>query len=92
MTRLKVRCVERGEIDGGGGKVVLSPVTSGSEENKAFFKWTPGGRFEFNSINQAAVDQFAVGQEYFIDISPAVAPAPEFALTSAASTEEKAAA
>lgn len=74
--RLKVKCVKRAEIEGGCGEVVLAPVTSGSEENKAFYKWTPGGRFEFSSINQAAVDQFAIGGEYYVDITAVPVPVP----------------
>lgn len=49
--------------------VELLPVTSGSEENKQFYKWTPSGKIELQTINAAAADQFAVGCEYYIDFT-----------------------
>lgn len=51
--------------------VVMYPVTSGSDENKAFFKASPSGKFEINIINQAAADQLEIGKSYYIDITPA---------------------
>lgn len=52
-----------------GHKVVLQPVTSGSEENKEFFKWTPSGKIELYCINDKAVEQFEVGKEYYVDFT-----------------------
>ena len=40
-------------------------------ENDAFFKWTPGGVLDFNTINAAAASQYEEGKEYYLDISPA---------------------
>lgn len=77
--RAKMRC-ESLEISNNssgepnGGTVRLSPVVSGSEENKRFFQYTPGGVLILNTINKAAFDQFHLGEEYFVDITPAVAP------------------
>lgn len=51
--------------------VTLSPVTSGSEENKTFWQYTPSGKIELSTVNQAAADQYQVGKEYFIDFIPA---------------------
>ena len=46
-------------------------VYSGSEENKKFFKYTPGGQIQFNVVNKEIADEFEVGKEYYIDFSPA---------------------
>lgn len=51
--------------------VELWPVTSGSEENKQFYKWTPSGKIELVTINAAAAEQFEVGAEYYIDFTRA---------------------
>lgn len=51
--------------------IEMSPVSSGSEENKNFWKWTPGGKISFNSINDEAVKQFEVGKEYYVDFTDA---------------------
>jgi len=51
--------------------VKLSPVSGGSEENKAFYEATPSGGIEFGTINQAAAESMELGKDYYIDISPA---------------------
>lgn len=54
--------------NGGGTKVVLMPVTTGSEENKAFWQWTPSGRIEMHISNPDAKFEFG---EYYIDFTKA---------------------
>jgi len=54
-----------------GQRIKLNVVTSGSEENKEFFKWTPYGQLEMGTVNDEAANKFEVGKEYFIDFSPA---------------------
>ena len=54
-----------------GSQLSFSPVYSGSEENKEFFKYTPGGMVYFNVLNEAAAANFEVGKEYYVDFSPA---------------------
>lgn len=51
------------------GSVVLLPVTSGSEENKTFWKYTPSGKLEM-TINSSALDAFTPGQEFYLDFTP----------------------
>lgn len=49
------------------------PVTSGSDENKAFFSSTPTGSVELGTVNPAV--EFEIGKEYYLDFTPAVVPA-----------------
>jgi len=51
----------------------FSAVTSGSEENKQFWQWTPPGSLSVTGVRD---DLFVPGQEYFLDIAPALAPEP----------------
>lgn len=48
--------------------VKMSPVMSGSEENKEFWAASPSGSFELGCIH---ADLFEPGKEYYIDISEA---------------------
>ncbi len=49
--------------------VKLRAVTSGSEENKSFSKYTPSGLLELNISDETpAVDFFQPGEEYYLDI------------------------
>lgn len=56
---------------GGLASVKLTPVMSGSEENKRFYKYSPSGSCELQSINLEAMAQFEVGKEYYLDFTPA---------------------
>lgn len=51
--------------------VELFPVTSGSEENQSFYKWTPSGRIELLTINADAAAQFEVDGEYYVEFTKA---------------------
>ena len=51
--------------------VELIPVSTGSEENKNFYKYTPGGKINFDVINKAVSDDIIPGNEYYIDITDA---------------------
>ena len=53
--------------------VQLRPVVNGSDENKEFYRWTPAGLIEFNTINRAAAEGFEFGKFYYVDISEAPA-------------------
>ena len=55
-------------------EVVLYAVTSG-EGNAAWSKYTPSGKLEMLITNPAAFEQFEVEKEYFLDFTPAAAPA-----------------
>jgi len=49
--------------------VNASPVTTGSDENKAFWKWTPSGKLQLSVLNKDVVDQLKPGAEFYIDIT-----------------------
>ncbi|KUP22419.1 hypothetical protein [Paenibacillus sp. DMB5] len=66
MVRAKFKC--QSNVD---GMVVMTPVYSGSEENKAFWEYTPAGSITLTITNEAARDQFQPGEEYFVDFTPA---------------------
>ena len=68
--RAKFRVDERAERTNG-GKVTLSPVIDGSEENKKFFMYTPYGKIEMGTINEDAIKEFTPGREFYIDFTPA---------------------
>lgn len=59
------------EGENAGNVITLNPVTGISEENKSFFKWTPGGQIQLSTINPQAAEQFVVGKEFYVDFTPA---------------------
>lgn len=63
--------VEEIEFHSEGGRVKMTPVISGSPENEMFFKWTPSGVLKIGTINRSALEQFSLGAEMYVDISPA---------------------
>lgn len=70
MVRAKFKCTEKNENEGG-FSIKLQPVTSGSEENLKFFRYTPWGEMHIGTINAEAAKQFKPGDEYYVDLSPA---------------------
>lgn len=66
--RAKMKCEELELQEGGGGSVTLRPVVGGSPENDSFYRYTPGGSLHLSTINQAAIGQFELGKEFFVDI------------------------
>lgn len=52
-------------------KIEASPVTSGSEENKSFNKYTPSGKLELMITDDtSAFDALKPGQCFYMDITP----------------------
>jgi hypothetical protein len=68
MTRCKFYCASKTETRDG-FSIHMIPVTCGSKENEAFFKYTPCGEFNFGTINPEAAKELTPGKEYYIDIS-----------------------
>lgn len=52
-----------------GGTVRLTPVMGTSLENKTFWKSSPSGAIELNTINPDAFARFALGEEYYVDFT-----------------------
>lgn len=69
--RAKMKVEELEMSESGGGSVKLRPVTSGSAENDQFYKYTPSGTLHLSTINQAAIEQFELGKEFYVDLTPA---------------------
>lgn len=71
VVRAKFRCIQIVETEGGNKTVKLTAVSSGSEENKQFFKWTPAASIDLSTLNPAAAEQFKPGCEFYVDFTPA---------------------
>lgn len=70
--RCKVTCNSRFPFKDDGYYLAFTPVTTGSEENKSFFKYTPGGQFQLNLTQAETAEKFVVGNEYYVDFTPTV--------------------
>lgn len=53
-----------------GSEIHMQAVYSGSPENEAFFKMTPGGNISLITVNPEAAKQLIVGREYYVDFTP----------------------
>jgi hypothetical protein len=70
--RCKFKCINLEENEYG-CNVKLDVVSSGSEENKTFFRFTPSGELKIGLVQtDIAHAIFKPGQEYYVDIQPAV--------------------
>lgn len=66
MVRAKFKAISKGD-----NNVTLQAVTSGSEENEQFWKYTPSGLIQMGIDNKDALEQFEIGKEYYVDFSKA---------------------
>lgn len=71
--KMRVESVTPNIGDDGCGTVVLRPVydPDPTSENGQFYKWTPGGELRLSTINAAAMAQFEVDKEFYVDLTPA---------------------
>lgn len=70
MVRAKFNCTEIiDNSEQNGSKIVLYPVTYGSEENEQFFNLTPYGKIEIGTVNLNAVKEFEAGKDYYVDFT-----------------------
>lgn len=60
-----------------GENVTMQAVTTGSEENKSFSQYTPSGSLSMHVSNPDLYGAFVQGEEVYIDITKAAAPAQE---------------
>lgn len=51
--------------------VDLGVVTSGGDENEAFFASSPSGYIKLSAINESALAAFPLGGEVYVDFTPA---------------------
>lgn len=65
-TRCKFKCDTVTEHGSGELSASFSAVTSGSDENKDFWKYTPSGSLTLQCLNPSV--EFEPGKEYYIDI------------------------
>ena len=74
QVRAKFTCIQVTKYKSGWGdypfhfNYKFMAVSSGSEENKAFFAATPSGSVELSALKS---DMFEVGKEYYLDFTPA---------------------
>ena len=69
--KAKFEVVELTKFGNGGGKVVLNPVTGGSDENRSFWKYTPAGKLELVIDNPQAFAQFDQMGEFYVTLEKA---------------------
>lgn len=69
MIRCKMKCTYK-EAVGDGANIRLDAVTSGSPENKEFFKSTPSGEIRLFTVNPNAAAQFEQRKDYYVDLTP----------------------
>ncbi len=70
-TRCKFRLDAVTRTAHNGATLKFSAVTSGSDENKSFWKWTPSGELTFSTVNETIADRLKLGAEYYLDITEA---------------------
>lgn len=75
----KIRCkfkVQTITLVEGGEQLVAVPVSSGSNENDEFFKYSPAGSLELETVNQHLLtERLQAGQEFYLDLIPIQADA-----------------
>lgn len=75
MVRAKFKCVSKEPSHGldssqpGAAVRLEAVIADGCMENKAFFDLTPAGVLTMATINGRAAAHFAVGTEYYVDIT-----------------------
>jgi hypothetical protein len=77
MVRAKFYCNRISQTSFGYGpnarpmtEVSLTPVTTGSEEDKAFWEATPTGSLTMGILNEEAAKRFVLGKTYYLDFTP----------------------
>jgi hypothetical protein len=55
-----------------GYELTYLPVTSGSQENQTFFKYTPYGQIHLGTINENVVRDLERGKDYYVVFTEAM--------------------
>ncbi|MGV3605243.1 MAG: hypothetical protein ACO1RA_02465 [Planctomycetaceae bacterium] len=50
--------------------ITLRAVVGGSPENDSFFRWTPSGSLTIDVLRPEIADQFPLGAEVYMDLTP----------------------
>lgn len=75
--RAKVRCGDVTKHESGAESLRFYPVAAnkypedGSDENNTYAKFSPSGEFRLDVHNPALYGQFAVGDTFYVDFTPA---------------------
>lgn len=69
--RAKMRVERIDPVPNGEAYIHLRPVTSGSEENRAFYNGTPGGACTIGLVSKEVARMFVLNSDYFVDFTPA---------------------
>ncbi len=67
-TRAKFAVTEKTELKDG-YKVKLNAIYSGSDEDKAFWKYTPSAEITMSLVMPETAAQFKVGTFYYVDFN-----------------------
>lgn len=60
----ELRTIKMSPVYGGGGE---------SDENRKFWEASPNGSLELGCVNLEAAERFELGQEFYLDFTPAPA-------------------
>ncbi len=71
--RCKVYCSYKQPVEGG-VHLHFAPVVDGSEENKQFFRYTPGAQISIYTVNFPVAEHFEQGKEYYLDFTSTELP------------------
>jgi hypothetical protein len=82
--KFRVDSITRHSWNKEAASVELTAVSGDKEDNKSWSEYTPSGSLKMCITNPAAVEQFKLGEEYFLDFTPAKALLALFALAIAA--------
>lgn len=69
VVRAMFTCDEKIETRDG-FRLTFSAVCGDSELAKQFFKYTPYGKIEMGTVNEAAAAAFKPGSAYYLDFTP----------------------
>lgn len=78
--KFKVQSIMQSAGWGGHNRIFtvrLTPVMGSgpNAENAAFYAATPSGSIELGMTNEAVGEQFAIGQDFYVDFTPVVGDA-----------------
>jgi hypothetical protein len=67
VTKVTTTCYGAAQPD----STIVSFSAVSDDANKTWSKWTPSGELQMQINNPAALEQFKIGEFYFLDFTPA---------------------